>query len=198
MARRPSPSVAKASAVSRIARLGKPATHQLPLRTNCRPLLIIAPQSAAGGWGPRPIKLSPEATRITAPTSTVACTSSGPSALGSRWRLAMRQGDAPMERTRKDELEVGGDEDEQPLSEMSQALASSRNRARTQELQLIEVAMRRLDADPEMFGLCAVCEEPIARKRLEAMPHASMCVACQSKVEDPVKRGPRKSLTDYS
>ncbi len=117
--------------------------------------------------------------------------------LRERHQKLLDEGDVPIERIRKDPSEIGGDEDEQPLTEMSQALASSRNRARAQELRQVEEAMRRLEADPGMFGHCETGEEPIAPKRLEAMPHARMCVRCQSVVEDPVKRGPRKKLTDF-
>lgn len=117
--------------------------------------------------------------------------------LGERRRALIEEGDVPIERSRKDETEIGGDEDEQPLTEMNQALASSRNRARAHELRLIEDALRRLDADPEMFGLCERCEEPIPPRRLQAMPHARMCVDCQSEVEEPVRKGPRRKLTDY-
>lgn len=118
--------------------------------------------------------------------------------LKERWQRMIDEGDIPIERVRKDDLEIGGDEDEQPHTEMNQALASSRNKARSNELRLIEDAIRRLEADPDLFGLCETCEEPIARRRLEAMPHARMCVACQSKVEDPVRKGPRRSITDYN
>lgn len=117
--------------------------------------------------------------------------------LRERRQALLDEGDVPIERIRKDPSEVGGDEDEQPLTEMSQALASSRNRARAAELKQVDEAIARLERDPDIFGLCETCEEPIAPRRLEAMPHARMCVACQSKVEDPIKRGPRKKLTDY-
>ena len=117
--------------------------------------------------------------------------------LRERHQQLLDEGDVPFERIRKDPSEIGGDEDEHPLAEMSQALASSRNRARTQELRSVEDALRRLEADPEMFGRCETCEEPIAPRRLEAMPHARRCVKCQSLIEDPVKRGPRKKLTDF-
>ena len=57
--------------------------------------------------------------------------------------------------------------------------------------------MRRLAEDPERFGLCELCEEAISAKRLEFMPHARLCVACQSKTEPSPRAGPRKNLTDY-
>jgi DnaK suppressor protein len=33
------------------------------------------------------------------------------------------------------------------------------------------------------YGFCTSCEEPIAFKRLEAYPEASMCITCQSDSE---------------
>ena len=33
------------------------------------------------------------------------------------------------------------------------------------------------------YGLCAECNEPIGRMRLEAVPHARMCIECKSKEE---------------
>ena len=33
------------------------------------------------------------------------------------------------------------------------------------------------------YGECERCEEPIARKRLEALPWARLCVACQGREE---------------
>ncbi len=116
--------------------------------------------------------------------------------LRDRRALLIEAGDVPFEQTRAGATQAGVDDDQQPHIEMSQALASNRNRVRGQELQLIDEALLRLKIDPEMFGHCEVCEEPIAAQRLLAMPHARMCVRCQSKVEDPVRRARRK-ITDY-
>ncbi len=33
------------------------------------------------------------------------------------------------------------------------------------------------------YGICEDCNQPIPRERLEARPHATLCVACQSKRE---------------
>ena len=33
------------------------------------------------------------------------------------------------------------------------------------------------------FGLCQSCNNPIDRKRLTAVPHARLCIACKSKEE---------------
>jgi DnaK suppressor protein len=44
-------------------------------------------------------------------------------------------------------------------------------------LLLVQAALRR-DEDGE-FGLCVECGEPVQKKRLEAVPWAGHCVACQ-------------------
>lgn len=90
------------------------------------------------------------------------------------------------------------DEDEAPLTEMTQAIASSRNRERSERLEAIADALARLDEDPDEFGLCETCEEPIGSKRLELMPWVTLCVACQEKLERENRApGGRKNLLDY-
>jgi DnaK suppressor protein len=91
---------------------------------------------------------------------------------------------------------VGTDEDAQPLAEMSQTIASSRNRERTVELRLVAAALKRMEDAPESFGLCVECDEPISAKRLELRPYVELCVECQQE-HDPARGVARKSLTDY-
>ena len=79
---------------------------------------------------------------------------------------------------------------------MHQAIASNRNKARTASLRQVEAALARIETDPEDFGLCESCEEPIAPRRLQLMPYALLCVKCQSEREDPAG-GRRRNLTDY-
>jgi RNA polymerase-binding transcription factor DksA len=45
----------------------------------------------------------------------------------------------------------------------------------------IEEAMKRLEQST--FGLCEICEKPIRKERLGAVPFARLCVQCQSQVE---------------
>ncbi len=45
----------------------------------------------------------------------------------------------------------------------------------------INEALRRLYRGE--YGTCEICEKPIARARLEAMPHARLCVSCKEKEE---------------
>ncbi len=45
------------------------------------------------------------------------------------------------------------------------------------QLKLIEEALDRIEAGD--YGICLSCEEPIPAKRLQALPWAKYCVACQ-------------------
>ena len=45
------------------------------------------------------------------------------------------------------------------------------------ELGAIDAALGRIAAGT--YGICVKCGEPIARKRLEAVPTATTCVACK-------------------
>ena len=106
------------------------------------------------------------------------------------------KGPRKVEPNRTGETELGGDEDEQPLNEMLQTIASNRNRSDAATLALVRRALEKLSADPESFGECEECGEEIALGRLKAMPYAQLCVACQAK-RDPRTLPTRKKLTDY-
>ena len=107
------------------------------------------------------------------------------------------EGDVPFEPTRQDPTSVGSDEDGQPLAEMSQSIASSRNRTRSEVLARVVAALARIDDDPDSFGLCTECDEPIAPKRLELMPYVELCVECQQSQDGPRNKGPRRHLRDF-
>lgn len=109
----------------------------------------------------------------------------------------LRAGAVPVEPVRRDPVEVGGDEDEQPLAEMLQVIASKRNQSRAGELARIEAALARMDEAPDDFGLCTECEEEIAAGRLTAMPYVELCVDCQGRRDAP-RGGARRHLTDFS
>jgi len=102
-----------------------------------------------------------------------------------------------VEPNRDGEAEVGGDEDEQPLNEMLQTIASNRNRSDADVLAKVRHALEKLASDPDSFGECEECGDEIALGRLKAMPYAQLCVNCQAK-KDPSRTLPtRKRLTDY-
>lgn len=53
--------------------------------------------------------------------------------------------------------------------------------AELRQLDLVHKALRRIDADE--YGLCEECGEPIAARRLEAIPWAAHCVDCATAAE---------------
>jgi DnaK suppressor protein len=97
----------------------------------------------------------------------------------------------------RDATAVGSDEDAQPLAEMSQTIASSRNRNRSAVLARVVAALARLDGEPDAFGLCVECEEPIATKRLDLMPYVELCVECQHAKDGAPRAGGRRHLRDF-
>lgn len=111
-------------------------------------------------------------------------------------RDVLKKGPQRIEPNRTDDAKIGQDEDEQPLNEMLQAIASSRNRNSEVVLQRARRALAKLHNSPDEFGLCESCEENIEEGRLKAMPYAELCVECQSK-RDP--RGPttRRAVTEF-
>ncbi|MCI0391439.1 MAG: TraR/DksA family transcriptional regulator [Acidobacteria bacterium] len=50
------------------------------------------------------------------------------------------------------------------------------------EMAQIEKTLARLDEGE--YGICEVCGNPIAPKRLEVLPHATRCVVCEGKARD--------------
>ena len=54
------------------------------------------------------------------------------------------------------------------------------NSART-EIEMIKQAITRIDNG--QYGNCQVCDEPISKDRLKALPYSNMCIKCASKAE---------------
>jgi RNA polymerase-binding protein DksA len=52
----------------------------------------------------------------------------------------------------------------------------------------VNEALRRLYKSPETFGVCQECGEPVAFERLDALPHARLCIKCKAKEEDGDQR----------
>ena len=48
------------------------------------------------------------------------------------------------------------------------------------QLRLIEEALDRIHSGD--YGICLACDEPIAAKRLQALPWARYCVSCQEEI----------------
>ncbi len=48
----------------------------------------------------------------------------------------------------------------------------------------VNEALRRLYQNPKDFGKCHECGDEIAFERLDALPHARLCISCKAKEED--------------
>ncbi len=110
----------------------------------------------------------------------------------------MEKTPAKIEPNRTDEARIGGDEDEQPLNEMLQAIASNRNRNMDGVLARVLKALGKLRDDPDSYGECDECGDELPLGRLRTMPYAEYCVTCQGARDGPKNRGGRRKLTDYT
>ena len=52
----------------------------------------------------------------------------------------------------------------------------------------VNQALRRLYGEPDKFGKCHQCGQEIAFERLDALPHARLCINCKAKEEDGKRR----------
>ncbi|HSR14776.1 MAG TPA: TraR/DksA C4-type zinc finger protein [Gemmatimonadales bacterium] len=52
----------------------------------------------------------------------------------------------------------------------------------------VNQALRRLYAEPDTFGKCHQCGTEIGFDRLDALPHARLCISCKEKEEDAKRR----------
>ncbi len=80
------------------------------------------------------------------------------------------------------------DYDDRPADEIDLALEQQTAAASTRisnglkfELERIKRALHRVESG--RYGICLDCEEPIAPKRLKALPEAELCVDCQEAQE---------------
>jgi DnaK suppressor protein len=106
-------------------------------------------------------------------------------------------GPKKIEPNRQDTATVGvSDEDAQALSEMMQTLASQQNRKQAEVIGKIDRALRKIDGEPEEFGVCEECGEDIPEKRLSFMPYATLCIECQA-AQDPKRGERRRHAGDY-
>jgi RNA polymerase-binding transcription factor DksA len=51
----------------------------------------------------------------------------------------------------------------------------------SQQIAIIRAALKRLDEGT--YGICVTCGEPIAKARLDALPHAVQCIECATTTE---------------
>jgi len=51
----------------------------------------------------------------------------------------------------------------------------------------VNEALRRLYETPAKFGICHECGVQVGYERLDALPHARLCIGCKAKEEDGVE-----------
>jgi DnaK suppressor protein len=71
-------------------------------------------------------------------------------------------------------------EDDQAQISHDESISLGINRLDYAQLRLVEEALERIDSGD--YGACLSCEEPIAPKRLRALPWARYCIRCQERV----------------
>lgn len=62
----------------------------------------------------------------------------------------------------------------------------SLERSLRQTLEEVRRALEKLDAGT--YGICDNCGRPIAPERLEALPHATLCIQCRAALDREVAR----------
>jgi DnaK suppressor protein len=78
-------------------------------------------------------------------------------------------------------IENAADEIDRLQQQLSREVAIRNLDHTSRLLKSVQAALDRIE--DEMYGVCLRCEEPIAEKRLKAIPWASYCVGCQEIVD---------------
>lgn len=72
------------------------------------------------------------------------------------------------------------DENAQEISEFTTNIATDKVLNKT--LSDIESALKRIEEGT--YGICKYCKQPIGKKRMQARPVASACIACKTKLQN--------------
>ncbi len=84
-------------------------------------------------------------------------------------------------------LDIPSDEGDLSQQHHEEWIFLNRNTIDSKLLREISGALRRVEH--EHFGICLECEEPISKKRLDAVPWARYCVTCQEQVAARIADG---------
>lgn len=69
------------------------------------------------------------------------------------------------------------------IDAIQQQQMASANREQSMTLmRQVDAALKRIASGD--YGLCLMCDEPIALARLQTQPHAANCISCQSALEE--------------
>jgi DnaK suppressor protein len=74
---------------------------------------------------------------------------------------------------------LDADFEEQAVERESDEVRAALDDSIRAEMAQIERTLARLDAGE--YGVCEACDRAIPPRRLEALPHATRCVACEEK-----------------
>ena len=78
-------------------------------------------------------------------------------------------------------IEATADEMDRLQQQVSREVAVRNLDNTSKLLKSVQEALDRIE--DEIYGVCLRCEEPIAEKRLKAIPWASYCVRCQEAID---------------
>jgi len=74
------------------------------------------------------------------------------------------------------------DSEEQALqTENDQVLDFLGNAAR-KEIEMLKRAIARIDSGT--YGVCRICDEPIGKERLKAVPYTDLCIKCAGRADE--------------
>jgi RNA polymerase-binding transcription factor len=79
------------------------------------------------------------------------------------------------------QIEYAADPVDLIRSGMDRDIVVTQLNQQARSIQDVQTALAKIEEGS--YGLCEQCEEPISAKRLDAVPWARLCVACQSKAE---------------
>ncbi|HMV51900.1 MAG TPA: TraR/DksA family transcriptional regulator [Blastocatellia bacterium] len=107
-----------------------------------------------------------------------------------RQRLAARYGDI-QQRLAKITREVrhinqplNADFAEQAIEAENDQVLDALDHSIRVEMEQIEKTLARMDEG--LYGVCEDCGNPIAAKRLQAVPHATRCIYCEEKFQQHI------------
>ncbi len=84
-------------------------------------------------------------------------------------------------------LDIPSDEGDLSQQHHEEWIFLNRNTIDMKLLREISGALHRIDGGS--YGICMECEEPISSKRLDAVPWARYCVACQERIAARIAAG---------
>jgi DnaK suppressor protein len=70
---------------------------------------------------------------------------------------------------------------EQAVVRQNDQILDSLHAEETIQIMAIQAALKRMDEGT--YGICLTCDNPIAKKRLEALPYTTRCIECAEKAE---------------